>query len=67
MNKNSGTLTARAQKNIFFSYGGYKNIFLPTHHQQLFESTYFRMNYLSKPIPGFLLLTSQLFLGRVRL
>ena len=24
------------QKNIFFSYGGYENIFLPAHHKPLF-------------------------------
>jgi hypothetical protein len=27
----ANNVTAHAQKNIFFSYGSYKNIFLPTH------------------------------------
>jgi hypothetical protein len=36
-------------------------IFFANTRKQLFKSTYFRMNYLSKPITGFLLLTGQLF------
>ena len=44
---------ANAQ-NIFFSYGGYENIFARTPPPVLFYSTYFRMNYLSKPIAGLL-------------
>jgi len=40
-------------------------IFFANALQKLFWSTLFRMNYLSQPIAGFLLLTSQLFSGRV--
>ena len=31
-----------------------QNIFARTHPTVLFYSTYFRMNYLSKPIAGFI-------------
>jgi hypothetical protein len=44
---------------------GVTKIFLPTHRQTTFYSTLSRMIYLSQPIEGILLLTSQLFSGRV--
>jgi hypothetical protein len=36
-------------KNIFFSCGGYKNIFLPSHTNNLIQDV-----YLTQPIPGFI-------------
>jgi len=45
------TKQANAQ-NIFFSCEGLRKYFLPSHCRKLSCSTYFRMNYLSKPITG---------------
>lgn len=48
------TKQANAQ-NIFFSCKGLRKYFCPPHQtSHLFYSTYFRMNYLSKPITGFI-------------
>ncbi len=54
--------------NMGFRYGSYENIFLPALTKKLFNHL-FRMIYLSQPITGLLLITSQPFFqdGSVRL
>lgn len=41
-------------QNIFFSYKGLRKYFCPPHRDNIFYSTYFRINYLSQPIAGFI-------------
>lgn len=57
-------LTAYAQK-IFSLAVRATKIFFANTHETTFESTLFRMNYLSQPITGLSTKISQLFSGRV--
>lgn len=41
-------------QNIFFSYEGLRKYFARPTGITFFYSTYFRMNYLSQPIAGFI-------------
>ncbi len=54
-----------AHKIVSLAVKGYENIFYHLTGEIAFYSTYFRINYLSKPITGLINKTSQLFLGRV--
>ena len=58
-------LTAYAQK-IFSLAVRATKIFFANTHETTFESTLFRMNYLSQPITGLSTKISQLFSGRVK-
>ncbi len=58
------SLTGQRTKNTCFSFGATQAFFCQHTGKQLFYSTYFRMNYLSKLITGLINQTSQLFLGQ---